>query len=159
MFSRRIVGWTMDERITQELALSALRMAIAARRPGPPACCTTAIAAAQYAAAHAYRRLLAGQGMPCSMSRKANCWDNAPMESFFGSLKTELDDGRGYGTRRAARNDVFGSIEGFYNCRHLHSAIGYRTPTQKEQLAAAAWAATRVHRSGERSYARRPTPK
>jgi hypothetical protein len=91
----------------------------------------------QYAA-HAYRRLLAGHGMRCSMSRKADCWDNAPMESFFGSMKTELDDASGYQTRQAARSGLFQFIEGFYNCHRLHSAIGYMTPMQKEQLAAAA---------------------
>ena len=69
----------------------------------------------QYAA-HPYRRLLAGHGMRCSMSRKADCWDNAPMESFFGSMKTELDDASGYQTRQAARSGLFQFIEGFYNC-------------------------------------------
>ena len=91
----------------------------------------------QYAC-HAYRRLLAGHGMHCSMSRKADCWDNAPMESFFGSMKTELDGGSGYQTRQAARRELFHFIEGFYNRQRLHSAIGYMTPIQKEQLAAAA---------------------
>ena len=76
--------------------------------------------------------------MRCSMSRKADCWDNAPMESFFGSMKTELDDTSGYQTRQAARSGLFQFIEGFYNCHRLHSAIGYMTPMQKEQLAAAA---------------------
>jgi len=76
--------------------------------------------------------------MRCSMSRKADCWDNAPMESFFGSMKTELDDASGYQTRQAARSGLFQFIEGFYNCHRLHSAIGYMTPMQKEQLAAAA---------------------
>jgi len=92
---------------------------------------------AQYAA-HEYRRLLDTHGMLCSMSRKGNCWDNAPMESFFGSLKTELDDDGVYNTRQAARNAIFSFIEGFYNRERLHSAIGYLTPTQIEWLAAAA---------------------
>ena len=91
----------------------------------------------QYAA-HAYRRLLADHGMLCSMSRKANCWDNAPIESFFGNMKTELDDGSGYETRQEARNDLFQFIEGFYNRHRLHSAIGYITPIQKEQFEFAA---------------------
>ena len=76
--------------------------------------------------------------MVCSMSRKGDCWDNAPMESFFGSLKTELEDDRPYPTRQAARTALFGFIEGFYNRQRLHSAIGYVTPNRKEQLAAAA---------------------
>jgi transposase InsO family protein len=92
---------------------------------------------AQYAA-HDYRRVLETHGMLCSMSRKRNGWDNAPMESFFGSLKTELDDGAIYNTRQAARNALFSFIAGFYNRQRLHSAIAYLTPTQMELLAAAA---------------------
>jgi putative transposase len=91
----------------------------------------------QYAA-HDYRRLLDEHGMVCSMSRKGDCWDNAPMESFFGSLKTELEDDGPFPTRQAARTALFGFIEGFYNRQRLHSAIGYVTPNRKEQLAAAA---------------------
>ena len=91
----------------------------------------------QYAA-HDYRRLLAKHGMLCSMSRKGNCWDNAPMESFFGSLKTELEEDGPFETRQAARSALFEFIEGFYNRQRLHSAIGYKTPTEMEQLAAAA---------------------
>ncbi len=76
--------------------------------------------------------------MLCSMSRKGDCWDNAPMESFFGSMKTELGDGQSFQTRQAARNAVFAFIEGFYNRRRLHSAIGYRSPIDRERIAAAA---------------------
>ena len=135
MFSRGGVGWARDERITQELTLSALRMAIAVRRP-LPGLLYHSDRGSQYAA-HAYRRLLARHGMRCYMSRKANCWDNAPMESFFGSMKTELDDATSYRACQAARTGLFQFIEG-YNCRRLHSAIGYMTPMQREQLAAAA---------------------
>ena len=71
--------------------------------------------------------------MLCSMSRKGDCWDNAPMESFFGSLKTELEDDARSQTRQAARTALFGFIEGFYNRQRLHSAIGYVTPIHKEQ--------------------------
>jgi putative transposase len=90
----------------------------------------------QYAA-HDYRRLLDEHGMLCSMSRKGDCWDNAPMESFFSSLKTELDDGP-FETRQAARTALFGFLEGFYNRQRLHSALGYVAPNQKEQIATAA---------------------
>ena len=69
--------------------------------------------------------------MLCSMSRKGDCWDNAPMESFFATLKGELVDGVGYETRIEARADLFHYIEGFYNRRRLHSALGYLTPEQK----------------------------
>src|SRR3954471_6148070 len=92
---------------------------------------------AQYAA-HDYRRLLDEHGMICSMSRKGDCWDNAPMESFFGSLKTELEEDGPFPTRQAARTALFGFIEGFYNRQRLHSEIGYVAPNRKEQLAAAA---------------------
>ena len=95
------------------------------------------VEAKQYAA-HDYRRLLAKHGMLCSMSRKGNCWDNAPMESFFSSLKTELEEDGPFETRQAARSALFEFIEGFYNRQRLHSAIGYKTPTEMEQLAAAA---------------------
>jgi transposase InsO family protein len=70
------------------------------------------------------------------MSRKANCWDNAPMESFFGTLKTELVNGRRYATREEAKRDLFAYIEGYYNRRRLHSALGYITPVQAELRAA-----------------------
>jgi putative transposase len=76
--------------------------------------------------------------MLCSMSRKGDCWDNAPMESFFGSMKTERDDDTVFETRQAATNAVFSFIEGFYNRQRLHSAIGYCSPINKEKFAAAA---------------------
>jgi len=72
------------------------------------------------------------------MSRKGDCWDNAPMESFFGSMKTELGDGQPFEARRAAKSAVFGFIEGFYDRRRLHSAIGFRSPIDMEQISAAA---------------------
>jgi putative transposase len=135
MFSRKVVGWAMSDTMPQELTIAALRMAIVNRRPGP-GLLHHSDRGSQYAA-HDYRRLLDVHGMLCSMSRKGDCWDNAPMESFFGSLKTELDDGP-FETRQAARTALFGFIEGFYNRHRLHSAIGYITPNHKEQIAAAA---------------------
>jgi len=136
MFSRKVVGWAMRETMAQELTLDALRMAIANRRPGPELL-HHSDRGSQYAA-HEYRRLLDAHGMLCSMSRKGDCWDNAPMESFCGSLKTELEDDGVYDTRQAARNALFSFIEGFYNRERLHSAIGYQTPVQMELLAAVA---------------------
>jgi putative transposase len=135
MFSRKVVGWAMSNTMPQELTMAALRMAITNRRPGP-GLLHHSDRGSQYAA-HDYRRLLDEHGMLCSMSRKGDCWDNAPMESFFGSLKTELDDGP-YDTRQAARTALFRFIEGFYNRQRLHSAIGYVTPNHKEQIAVAA---------------------
>jgi putative transposase len=89
----------------------------------------------QYAAAD-YRKMLANHGIVQSMSRRANGWDceyiNAPMESFFGSLKSELVHGQRYPTREAAKRDLFAYIEGYYNRQRLHSALGYITPEQAE---------------------------
>jgi transposase InsO family protein len=136
MFSRKVVGWAMSEIITKELTIAALEMAITQRRPGP-GLLHHSDRGSQYAA-HAYRHLLERSNMLCSMSRKGDCWDNAPMESFFGSLKTELDDKIGFETRHDAKRAIFSFVETFYNSRRLHSAIGYRSPAQMEQLAAAA---------------------
>jgi transposase InsO family protein len=85
----------------------------------------------QYAAAD-YRDILHAAAIIQSMSRKGNCWDNAPMESFFGTLKTELVHHREYPDRDTARRDLFAYIEGYYNRRRIHSAIGYITPQQAE---------------------------
>jgi transposase InsO family protein len=136
MFSRKIVGWAMSQAMPQELTRAALQMAITNRRPGP-GLLHHSDRGSQYAA-HDYRRLLDAHGMLCSMSRKGDCWDNAPMESFFGSLKTELDGDGPFETRQHARTVLFGFIEGFYNRQRLHSAIGYLTPDSIEQLATAA---------------------
>lgn len=89
----------------------------------------------QYAA-EAYRGALATAGITPSMSRKGDCWDNAPMESFFHTLKTERVHHRLYATRAEARRDLFGYIEGFYNSRRLHSALGYISPAEMERRAA-----------------------
>lgn len=90
---------------------------------------------AQYAAGD-YRKALKNNGIVQSMSRKGNCWDNAPMESFFSSLKAELVHGARYATRDAARRDLFAYIEGYYNRQRLHSALGYIIPDQAELRAA-----------------------
>ena len=97
----------------QELTIAALQMAITNRRPAP-GLVHHSDRGSQYTA-HAYRQLLADTGMVCSMSRKGNCWDNAPMESFFGSMKTEKDLRQPFETRRDAKNAVFAFLEGFYN--------------------------------------------
>jgi len=136
LFSRRVVGWAMADHLGHELALAALDMAIARRRPRP-GLVHHSDRGVQYAA-HGYRRRLSEHRMLCSMSRKGDCWDNAPMESFYSTLKGELVDQRDYLTRDEARADVFQYVEGFYNRRRLHSAIGYMTPEQKAELAAAA---------------------
>jgi transposase InsO family protein len=136
LFSRRVVGWAMADHLGHELALAALDMAIAQRRPAP-GLLHHSDRGVQYAC-RAYRQRLAAHGVVCSMSRKGDCWDNAPMESFYATLKGELVDQQDYATRDEARADVFQYVEGFYNRRRLHSAIGYLTPEQKAELAAAA---------------------
>ena len=93
------------------------------------------IESAQYAAGD-YRDILQTAAIIQSMSRKGNCWDNAPMESFFGTLKTELVHHREYPDRDTARRDLFAYIEGYYNRRRIHSAIGYITPQQAEAKSA-----------------------
>ncbi len=129
LFSRRVVGWAMAAHLGHELALAALDMAIARERPAP-GLLHHSDRGVQFAA-HGYRRRLRLHGMLCSMSRKGDCWDNAPMESFFATLKGELVEGRDYLTRDEARADVFQYVEGFYNRRRLHSGLGYLTPEQK----------------------------
>jgi len=91
----------------------------------------------QYASGD-YQKLLKARGIVCSMSRKGNCWDNAVMESFFGSLKTELVCHRNYETRREAQSEIFDYIEVFYNRQRFHSALGYRSPAEFEKMAKAA---------------------
>jgi putative transposase len=89
----------------------------------------------QYAS-HAYRNALTGAGITTSMNRKADCYDNAPMESFFHTLKTELVHHRNYKSRAEAQRDIFAFIEGFYNRTRLHSAVGYIAPIKMELKAA-----------------------
>jgi transposase InsO family protein len=128
LFSRQVVGWAMAEHLGHELALAALDMAIARQRPAP-GLTHHSDRGVQYAA-HEYRKRLQQHGMLCSMSRKGDCWDNAPMESFYATLKGELVEQRDYLTRDEARADVFQYVEGWYNRRRLHSALGYLTPAQ-----------------------------
>jgi putative transposase len=136
LFSRQVVGWAMDQQMPQELTLAALDMAIQRRRP-LPGCMHHSDRGSQYAAGD-YQKQLATYGMVCSMSRKGNCWDNAPMESFFHSLKTELVHHRDDQTRDEARRDIFEYIEVFYNRQRRHSTLGYLSPAQFELAALAA---------------------
>jgi putative transposase len=136
LFSRQVVGWAMDQQMPQELTLAALDMAIQRRRP-LPGCMHHSDRGSQYAAGD-YRKQLAKYGMVCSMSRKGNCWDNAPMESFFHSLKTEQVHHCDYQTRDEARRDIFEYIEVFYNRQRRHSTLGYLSPAQFELAALAA---------------------
>ncbi len=130
LYTRRIVGWAMDEHLRAELPLAALRMAIKGQKPGP-GLIHHSDRGTQYASTE-YRQALQAAGFRPSMSRKANCYDNAPMESFFHTLKIELIHHRQYATRDEAERDIFGYIEGFYNYHRRHSAIGYISPVEME---------------------------
>jgi transposase InsO family protein len=134
LFSRKIVGWAMRDHLRTELASTALAMAISRQRPDQ-GLVHHSDRGVQYAA-HDYRSRLQSAGIQASMSRKADCYDNAPMESFFHTLKTELVHHRKYATRAEAQRDIFAYIEGFYNRTRLHSAIGYISPIEMERKAA-----------------------
>ena len=134
LYSRRIVGWAMADHLRTELPLAALRMAISSQRPGA-GLIHHSDRGVQYASAD-YRKLIQAEGFQASMSRKADCYDNAPMESFFHTLKTELVHHRRYATRAEASRDIFAYIEGFYNRTRRHSAIGYLSPIEMELKAA-----------------------
>jgi putative transposase len=126
LFSRQVVGWAMESYLNKELAIKALRMALDRRRP-PPGLMHHSDRGVQYAS-NAYQQLLTDQLAVASMSRTGNVYDNAPMESFFATLKRELIHFRTYYTREEARADIFEFIEVFYNRQRLHSAINYCSP-------------------------------
>lgn len=136
LYSRCVVGWSMSSRMTRRLVLDALDMTVSRRRP-EPGLVHHSDRGSQYACAD-YRKALIAQGMMCSMSRKGDCWDNAPMESFFHTLKTELVHHRKYQTRGEAKADLFEYIEVFYNRSRRHSALGYLTPAEYEIIKMAA---------------------
>jgi transposase InsO family protein len=129
--TRKIVGWAVRDHMRTELPLAALMMATQRQRP-QPGLIHHSDRGSQYAS-HDYRDVLTKAGMVQSMSRKGNCWDNAPMESFFHTLKTELVHHKSYATREDAKRDLFQYIEGFYNHQRIHSALGYLTPDQMEK--------------------------
>jgi putative transposase len=131
LFSRRVVGWSMDATMTSRLVVDALEMALA-RRAGGPGLVAHSDRGSQYASDH-YQRRLGEERITCSMSRRGNCWDNAPMESFFASLKKELVHDQDYATRAEAKASIFEYIEAFYNRVRRHSALGYVAPTEYER--------------------------
>ena len=130
LHSRKIVGWAMSERIDTSLVLSALNMALLHRTPPPNLLCHSD-RGVQYASA-AYRAALAQAGCIASMSRKANCYDNATMESFWSTLKLELVYRRDFASRREARTQIFDYIETFYNRQRSHTALGCLSPVDFE---------------------------
>lgn len=128
--SRRIVGWAMDKRMTEDLTLSALQMALDTRKPDPELI-HHSDRGSQYTST-AYQALLKDNELRVSMNGVGTWYDNAPMESFFGTLKSECVYHRDYRTRREARTDIFSYIEGFYNPHRLHSSLDYMSPETYE---------------------------
>ena len=118
-----VVGWSMGESLDRTLVMDALRMAYDRRRPGA-GLVHHSDRCSQYASRD-YQALLASYGMRSSMSRKGDCWDNAPMESFFATLKKELIHQRRFRTREEARREIFEYIEVYYDRERLHSSQGY----------------------------------
>jgi putative transposase len=133
LFSRRVVGWAMEAEMTAQLVADALVMAIW-RRGKPDSLLHHSDQGSQYTS-EPFQRLMTDQGITCSMSRSGNVWDNAAMESFFSSLKTERTARKVYRTRADARADVFAYIECFYNGRRRHSTLGYVSPIACEEQA------------------------
>jgi transposase InsO family protein len=134
LFSRTVVGWSMDQTMTSRLVVDALEMALARRLPlkGSSALVAHSDRGSQYASDH-YQRRLRDERITCSMSRRGDCWDNAPAESFFASLKKELVHHEDYATRDQARASIFEYIEAFYNRVRRHSALGYVAPAEFER--------------------------
>jgi transposase InsO family protein len=132
LFSRRVVGWSMDSRLNRSLVLAAWDMATSGRCPESGLLCHSD-RGSQYASDD-YQQALQAVGAVCSMSRKGNCWDNAPVESFFGSLKRELVHRVRFTTRQEARSAIFDWIEVWYNRQRRHSSLGNQSPERFERL-------------------------
>ncbi len=151
LYSRRIVGWSMQESMTSQLVADALMMVVW-RRGKPVALVHHCDQGSQYTSEH-FQELLKGQGITCSMSRAGEVWDNSAMESFFSSLKTERTAKKVYRSREQARVDVFDDIERLYNPNRRHSTLGYVSPIDFEK-ASQAWVG--VHGVGSSPYLRDP---
>jgi transposase InsO family protein len=140
LYSKGIAGWFMEGRMEAELVKDALRMAYARRNPSY-GLLHHSDRGSRYASGE-YQTLLKGYGMQVNMSRKGDCWDNAPMESCFHTMKTELTHHKKYRTREEARRDIFEYIEVFYNRQRLHSSLGYKSLAEFEsELQTTAYAA------------------
>lgn len=132
LFSRQVVGWSLNSRMTKNLIMDALRMAVWRRQPAT-GLLFHSDRGSQYCSSD-FQNMLKGYGMISSMSRKGNCWDNSVAESFFGSLKTERVFFANYKTRDDARKDIVDYIEMFYNSRRRHSYLGYVSPKEFEEM-------------------------
>lgn len=133
LYSRAIIGWSMNRRMTQQLVCDALTMALF-RRQFPKGTIIHSDRGSQYCSTR-YQQLIRANRLRCSMGRKANCYDNAAMESFFHTLKVELVHRERYPTRQVARSRIFEYIETYYNRQRKHSAIGHHIPMQFEKAA------------------------
>lgn len=122
LFSRKFVGWAMSDSMEQEVTLEALAMALGWRDP-PPGLTHRSDRGSQFAA-HDYRKVLAARDITVSMSRKGDCWDNAPMERAFGTVKVECVHGAEFSTRAEAAQALV-EYFGYYNTERLHSSLGY----------------------------------
>jgi putative transposase len=132
VFSRRVVGWAMADHLRTELILDALAMALGERLPGV-GLVHHSDRGCQYASGE-YRKMLKARGIVCSMSRRGNCWDNAMAESFFATLKNELVHRQPWPTRRQARSAIAEYLACFYNSHRRHSALGYMSPMEYENI-------------------------
>jgi putative transposase len=132
LFSRRVVGWSMADHMRTDLVLTALDSALGQRIASPSGLVFHSDRGSQYASDD-YQRVLKTAGITCSMSRRANCWDNAVAESFFGTLKTEFVHRHHFADQSIARTGIAEWIEVFYNRQRLHSSIGYVAPVQFEE--------------------------
>ena len=132
LFSRQIVGWSLQERMTSNLVSDALLMAVCRRKPSA-GLIFHSDRGSQYCSLQ-FQDLLKAHKIISSMSRKGDCWDNAVMESFFGSLKSERINLKNYRTREAARQDIIAWIEMFYNAKRRHSYLGYVSPREFEKM-------------------------
>ena len=130
LYARRIVGWATSKRIDTALVSQALHKAIKERQPGK-GLLHHSDRGSQYASKE-YRKILGLFKVTCSMSRKGNCWDNAPMERFFSSLKSEWLRDKIFPTHQAATTAIFEYIETFYNSKRRHQALGYQSPINYE---------------------------
>ncbi|MCA3418820.1 MAG: IS3 family transposase [Roseomonas sp.] len=134
LHSRRVIGWAVSDRLKRDLAIRALKMAIALRSP-PRGCVFHSDRGSQYCS-HEYQKILRDHGLQSSMSGKGNCYDNAIVETFFKTIKAELVWRRTWETRRQAETSIFQYINGFYNPRRRHSALGGKSPLAFERQAA-----------------------